>query len=52
MLSGTREVARRLIGLLDLTSLNDARDDDIATLCARATTPYGPVTAADAEKRP
>ena len=36
---------RRLIGLLDLTSLNDGHDDDIAGLCARAITPHGPVAA-------
>ena len=35
----------RLIGLLDLTSLNDGHDDDIAGLCARALTPLGPVAA-------
>ncbi len=29
-------LARRLIGLLDLTSLNDAHDDDMAALCERA----------------
>jgi deoxyribose-phosphate aldolase len=38
-------MARRLLGCLDLTSLNDARDDDIAGLCAKAVTPYGPVAA-------
>ena len=38
-------LSRRLVGLLDLTSLNDARDDDITGLCARALTPMGPVAA-------
>ena len=33
------ETARRLLPLLDLTSLNDGRDDDIAALCAKAATP-------------
>ncbi len=36
---------RQLIGLIDLTSLNDAKDDDIAALSAKATTPHGPVAA-------
>ncbi len=40
-----QELARRLLPLLDLTSLNDARDDDIATLCAKAVTPEGSVAA-------
>ncbi len=37
--------ARRLRPLLDLTSLNDGRDDDIAALCAKAVTPQGKVAA-------
>jgi deoxyribose-phosphate aldolase len=32
----TKALARRLIALLDLTSLNDALDDDMAALCERA----------------
>lgn len=37
---------RRLLGLLDLTSLNEADDAAaIARLCARATTPFGNVAA-------
>jgi deoxyribose-phosphate aldolase len=39
------DMARRLLGCLDLTSLNDARDDDIAALCAKAVTPHGPTAA-------
>lgn len=42
----TDDDRRRLVGLVDLTSLND--DDDRATieaLCARAETPVGPVAA-------
>lgn len=39
------KTCRRLIGLLDLTSLNDGHDDDIAGLCARALTPHGSVAA-------
>ena len=39
------ELCRRLVGLIDLTSLNDARDDDIAALCAKVITPEGPVAA-------
>jgi deoxyribose-phosphate aldolase len=35
-MSAETALARRLIGLLDLTSLNDAHDDDMAALCARA----------------
>lgn len=41
----TAETARRLLPLLDLTSLNDGRDDDIAALCAKAVTPHGKVAA-------
>lgn len=38
--------ARRAIACLDLTSLNDGDTDaDIETLCAKATTPAGPVAA-------
>lgn len=40
-----QELARRLLPLLDLTSLNDARGDDIAALCAKAATPQGKVAA-------
>ena len=40
-----QELARRLLPLLDLTSLKDARDDDIAGLCAKAITPHGKVAA-------
>ena len=39
------ERLRRLLGLIDLTSLNDARDDKIAALCAKAVTPHGNVAA-------
>lgn len=35
-MSAETALARRLIGLLDLTSLNDAHDDDMEALCARA----------------
>lgn len=38
-------LARRLLPLLDLTSLNDRRDDDIDALCAKAVTPFGAVAA-------
>lgn len=39
-------LARRLIPLLDLTSLNDDDTPEaIAALCARAVTPFGPVAA-------
>jgi deoxyribose-phosphate aldolase len=37
--------ASRLLPLLDLTSLNDARDDDMLRLCRAAMTPAGPVAA-------
>ena len=37
--------ARRLLPLIDLTSLNDAHDDDVAGLCAKAVTPAGRVAA-------
>lgn len=37
--------AARLLPLIDLTSLNDAHDDDIAALCAAAVTPFGTVAA-------
>ncbi len=40
-----QKLARRLLPLLDLTSLNDDRDDDIARLCAKAATPHGKVAA-------
>ena len=38
-------VAGRLLPLLDLTSLNDGFDDDIAGLCSKAVTPVGKVAA-------
>lgn len=39
-------LARELIGLLDLTSLNDSdSEDSIARLCGRAVTPFGAVAA-------
>lgn len=38
-------IVGRLIPLLDLTSLNDGVDDDIAGLCERAVTPAGEVAA-------
>ena len=42
----TPQFARRAIGLLDLTSLNDDdTPETIATLCQRAVTPVGPVAA-------
>ncbi|MGF1609418.1 MAG: deoxyribose-phosphate aldolase [Kiloniellales bacterium] len=37
--------AGRLLPLLDLTSLRDARDDDVLGLCRAAMTPVGPVAA-------
>ncbi len=40
-----REIAARVLPLVDLTSLNDAQDDDIAALCAKAVTPHGHVAA-------
>lgn len=45
MTRSPRDTARRLLPLLDLTSLNDARDDDIPALCAKAVTPRGQVAA-------
>lgn len=40
------QTARRVIGLLDLTSLGDGDTPErIADLCARAATPFGPVAA-------
>ncbi len=39
------ERLRQILGLIDLTSLNDARDDKIAALCAKAVTPHGNVAA-------
>lgn len=45
MTLGPAETARRLLPLLDLTSLDDGRDDDIAALCAKAVTPHGRVAA-------
>ena len=44
-MSAPADLIVRLVGLLDLTSLNDGRDDDIAALCAKALTPLGPVAA-------
>ncbi|WP_207460273.1 deoxyribose-phosphate aldolase [Azospirillum sp. SYSU D00513] len=42
----TKKAARRAIGLLDLTSLEDAdTDGTIQALCRRAVTPAGPVAA-------
>lgn len=42
----TPQTARRVIGLLDLTSLGDDDTEQmIADLCARASTPFGPVAA-------
>jgi len=38
-------IVGRLLPLLDLTSLNDGFDDDIAELCKRAVTPAGKVAA-------
>ena len=38
-------LAARLLPLIDLTSLNDAQDDDIAELCRAARTPHGTVAA-------
>lgn len=35
-MSNTKDLARRLIGLLDLTSLQDDHRDDMAALCAKA----------------
>ncbi len=45
MTGSAKKTAARLLPLIDLTSLNDARDDDIAGLCKRATTPHGSVAA-------
>ena len=45
MTAAAKETAARLLPLIDLTSLHDARDDDIASLCAHAMTPHGPVAA-------
>lgn len=39
------ERLRQLLGMIDLTSLNDAQDDDVAALCDKARTPYGSVAA-------
>ena len=39
------ERLRQLLSLIDLTSLNDAKDDDVAALCAKARTPHGSVAA-------
>ena len=45
MTSHDAALARRLLPLLDLTSLNDGRDDDIEALCAKAVTSFGAVAA-------
>ena len=37
--------AARLLPLIDLTSLQDDRADDVASLCAKGRTPHGPVAA-------
>lgn len=39
------ERLRQLLSLIDLTSLNDAKDDDVSALCDKARTPYGAVAA-------
>ena len=44
-MTADRDLAERLLGLIDLTSLNDARDDDIAGLCDAADTEFGAVAA-------
>lgn len=44
-MSNRPQIAWRLLACLDLTSLNDAHDDDIAALCAKAVTPHGSVAA-------
>lgn len=41
----TRAAAARLLPLIDLTSLNDARDDAVRALAAKARTRHGPVAA-------
>jgi len=41
----SRDLATRLLPLLDLTSLEDTRDDDIPSLCSKAITPFGSVAA-------
>ena len=46
MIDADRQLARRAIGLLDLTSLNaDDSDERIRELCRRALSPAGPVAA-------
>lgn len=45
MAADLKDVARRILPLIDLTSLNDAKDDDVAGLCAKAVTPQGVVAA-------
>lgn len=41
-----RDLAQQVLGLLDLTDLDEAAtEQDIARLCDRAVTPYGPVAA-------
>jgi deoxyribose-phosphate aldolase len=44
-MSESEGIARRILASIDLTSLNDDHDDDIATLCAKALTRHGPVAA-------
>ncbi len=45
MADNLKAMAGRVLPLIDLTSLNDGRDDDVAGLCAMAVTPRGPVAA-------
>ncbi len=45
MTDDLKAIAGRLLPLIDLTSLNDGRDDDVAGLCRQAVTPRGPVAA-------
>lgn len=45
MSQAEKQTLRRLLASIDLTSLNDAHDDDIAVLCQKALTPFGPVAA-------
>lgn len=44
-MSESADLARRVLSLIDLTSLNDSRDDDIGALCEKALTRHGPVAA-------
>ena len=45
MTPDSETAARRVLACIDLTSLNDARDDDAAALAAKAVTPQGAVAA-------